>query len=131
MLHMPGSYRIDRNARVVFSAATGVFTAEDAWNQINQLLADPEFDPTFGQLLDFSNVGPVNLTPAEIKNLAGVALFAPTARRAFVSPTPLLYGLARMYAAQREVQGDTGLGVFHTMDEALIWLGLRNPPPVV
>jgi hypothetical protein len=128
---MPATYRIDRAARVVFSSAIGVFTAADAWDQIKQLLADPDFDPTFGQLLDFSDVGPVNLTPAQIKDLAGVALFAPAARRAFVSPTPLLYGLARMYAAQREVQGDTGLGVFHTMEEARVWLGLKDPPRAV
>lgn len=123
---MPATYRIDRAARLVLSAATGTFTAKDAWDQVNQLLADPDFDPAFGQLLDFSAVGPVILTPAEIKHLAGVALFLPASRRAFVSPTPLLYGLARMYAAQREVQGDTGLGVFHTMEEARAWLGLKE-----
>lgn len=128
---MPATYRIDRAARMVLSDATGIFTAEDAWDQINQLLADPLFDPTFGQLLDFSNVGSVNVTPTEIKKLAGVALFTPSARRAFVSPTPLLYGLARMYAAQREMQGDTGLGVFYTMEEARVWLGLKGAPRVV
>ena len=123
---MPATYKIDRVNRVVLSTATGIFTSEDAWNQINQLLADPEFSPTFGQLLDFSTVGPMNLTPAEIKHLAEVALFAPSSRRAFVSPTPLLYGLARMYAAQREILGDTGIGIFRTMEEAREWLGLEK-----
>lgn len=123
---MPATYKIDRTRRVVLSAATGIFTAEDAWNHIRQLRADPEFDPSFGQLLDFSRVELVNVTPTEIRQLAEVALFLPASKRAFVSPTPLLYGLARMYVAQREVQGDTGIAVFYTMEEAKAWLGFSD-----
>jgi hypothetical protein len=125
---MPATYQIDLINRIVLSVATGKFTAEDAWNQINQLRADPTFSPLFGQMLDFRAVESVVLTPAEIKQLAEVPLFAPNAKRAFISPTPLLYGLARMYAAQREIQGDTGIGVFHTLDEARVWVGLREVP---
>jgi hypothetical protein len=125
---MPATYQIDQTNRVVLSVASGRFTADDAWNQIQQLQADPGFSPEYRQLLDFRTVSSVVLTPAEIKHLAEVPLFAPSAKRAFVSPTPLLYGLARMYAAQREIQGDTGIGVFHTLDEAMVWLGLQDAP---
>ena len=128
---MPATYRIDPTNKIVLSTATGTFTAADAWDQIEQLHADPQFSPSFGQLLDFIAVVSIKLTPAEIKRLAEAALFSPASNRAFVSPTPLLYGLSRMYAAQREVKGDTGIGVFRTLVEARVWLGLEKIPAPV
>lgn len=126
---MPATYTIDPEKRVVLSAARGVFTMEDALMQINQLLADPRFNSGYGQLLDFSEVATVNLTPSQIKRLAEYNLFSPSSRRAFVSPTPLLYSLARMYAARREMQGDTGIAIFETLQEARTWLGLDPEIP--
>jgi hypothetical protein len=123
---MPATYTIDRVNKVVLSAAFGTLTMEDAVGQINQLLADPAFNSSYGQLLDFRNVGSVNLTPSQIRQLAEYALFSPSAKRAFVSPTPLLEALARMYVAQREMAGDTGIGIFRTIEEARAWLGLSK-----
>lgn len=73
-------------------------------------------------------MGSVNLTPSQIRQLAEYSLFSPSARRAFVSPTPLLEALARMYVAQRELVGDTGIAIFRIREEALVWLGLTKAP---
>jgi len=75
-------------------------------------------------LFDFSTVKSVTLTPTEIKRFAEFSIFSPASQRAFVAPTPLFHGLARIYVAQRELMGDHGVAIFSTMAEARAWLGL-------
>lgn len=102
--------------------AWGVLTFADALAHRDKLLADPDFDPNFSEISDFSDVTQVAISADELRQLAGRAVFAPRARRAFVAPADQKFGLGRMFVAHREMRGESGSAVFRSMEEALLWL---------
>ena len=126
---MPITYKIDLAHRCVFSSGAGEFSYNDARAHMDRLLEDPDFDPAFSQLIDFSEITKVALTHDEIYELSGRHVFAPDARRAFVTSTAEQFGLARMFQSYRAAKGETGIRVFRDRAEALAWLGLGDPPP--
>ena len=64
---MPAFYKIDRERRLVLSTGSGVFTIEDILGHQERLLKDPDFDPSFSQLMDFMQVTKVDITPADVR----------------------------------------------------------------
>jgi len=46
-----------------------------------------------------------------------------------VVPNDVIFGLARMYEILRELQGETGIRVFRTLDEALDWVAPKPRTP--
>lgn len=119
---MPASYKIDKDKRLVLMNAWGVLTFADAVAHRDKLLADPDFDPSFSQISDFTDVTKVAISADELRQLAGLAVFAPQARRAFVAPADEKFGLGRMFVAHRELLGESGSAVFRSIEEALLWL---------
>jgi hypothetical protein len=96
---------------------------------MDRLSADPEFDPTFSQLIDFAGITKVTLSHDEIYDLSSRHVFASDARRAFVTTTMEQFGLARMFQSYRAAKGETGIRVFTVMEEALVWLELKTGDP--
>ncbi len=119
---MPASYVIDKKNRLVIGTASGVLTLDEILQLREQLKSDPDFDPNFSQLGDFTDVVDVNLTAAAIRMLAESSPFSLTARRAFVGDNPAMYGLARMFQIVRGLRGDEQIRVFRNRDEAMAWL---------
>jgi hypothetical protein len=119
---MPAFYKIDKERRIVMSTGSGVLTKEDWLFQQDRLLNDPEFDPSFSQLCDFASATRVDLTPADIREIAQRNIFAPHSRRAFLVRDEFAYGLTRMFELLRESQGEVGIRVFRELDNALDWL---------
>lgn len=119
---MPAFYKIDKERRLVLSAVSGVFSQADVLAHQQKLLNDPDFDPSFSQIVDFNQVTDFKLSAEEIRLLAQRSIFSPTARRALIMPSNLGYGLARMFEILREDQGDVGTRVFRTLEEALDWV---------
>jgi hypothetical protein len=91
-----------------------------------QLLGDPEFDPTFSQLFDFTHVTQFDIGMDDVRTLAQKTIFSNQSRRAFVVKGDLAYGLARMFEILRESFGEQGIAVFRELDDALEWV-LSNP----
>ena len=84
-------------------------------------------DPNFAEIVDLTEVTRMNLSADEMRVLAQKSPFSPSARRAIVVPdNDLVFGLARMYEILRELQGETGIRIFHTLDEALSWVAPKN-----
>ena len=123
---MPVSYAIDKQKRLVVTCAWGACTAEDALEFRRQILKDEDFDPSFAQLADFSAVTTIDITPGEVRMLAGVNVFSPDSRRAIVVEGQLAFGLARIFETLRSLRGDRYTRVFHTRDEALDWIFLKD-----
>jgi hypothetical protein len=123
---MPVSYAIDKQKRLVVTCAWGACTAEDTLEFRRQLLKDHDFDPAFDQLADFSAVTTIDVTPADVRMLAGVNVFSPDSRRAIVVQGQLAFGLARIFETLRGLRGDHHVRVFHTRDEALAWIFVRD-----
>ena len=121
MAGMPVSSTIDTDQGLVTTRVSGHATAAEVHAAQERLAVDPDFDPTYDHLFDLSDVADLEASADEIRELASVALFSETSRRAVVAPANLLYGLSRMYQAFRRL-GPESLQVFRTPEEALQWL---------
>jgi hypothetical protein len=91
-----------------------------------RLLNDPDFDPDFAQLLDFTHVTKVDITPEDVRLAARKSVFSPHSRRALLVKDDLQFGLARMFEIHRELEGEKGIQVFRNIDEALHWIFAKD-----
>jgi hypothetical protein len=106
---MPAFYKIDKENRLVMTTGSGILTMADAIAHQEKLQRDPDFDPSYSQLLDFSHVSKIEINSEHIRRIAQDSVFSPTSRRAFLVNNDTAYGLARMFAILRESAGDTGI----------------------
>ncbi len=125
---MPADFFIDTQLGIVFSKATGVLGWAEAADHMARLRSHPDFRPEFNQLFDFRPVSSVTLSHAEVRRLAKPTIFGARSLRAFVVANDLDYGLARMFATYRDLEGETGIVIFRVMQEALTWLSLTAEP---
>ena len=123
---MPASYKIDKENRWVHSVYWGVFSRADLVSIVERGLKDPDFDPSFGEIADLTEVTQVEVSGDDIREIAQKNIFSPLSRRAIVVPNDVLFGLARMYEILRELQGESGIRVFRTLDEALDWVAPKG-----
>ena len=124
---MPASYKVDIEQRWVHTMIWGEVSLADILSALEKGLMDPEVDPNFAEIVDLTEVTRMNLSGDEMRVLAQKSAFSPSARRAIVVPdNDVVFGLARMYEILRELQGETGIRIFHTLDEALSWVAPKN-----
>jgi hypothetical protein len=119
-------YKIDKERKLVLSSGTGVLTKEDILGHMDRLSKDPDFDPNFSQVSDFTQITVLEIGPEDVRQLAQRNIFSPRSRRAFVVKNNLQFGLARMFEIHRELNGETGIRVFRTFDEAMDWILVGN-----
>jgi hypothetical protein len=101
---------------------------EDAVGHQQRLSRDPDFDPTFSQLIDLSQVSKIEMTADDVRQLAKDDTFSPHARRAILVASDKAFALAQMFATLRKAQGDTNIGVFRDLELALGWILGRGAP---
>lgn len=118
---MPAFYFIDKEHGVVMTSGSGVVTREDMVGHQNRLLKDPDFDPSFSQILDFTGVAKLDITTDDILFLAERNVFSAKSHRALIAEDDLAYGFARMFEMIREAKGEIGVRVFRNREEALAW----------
>ena len=118
-------YSTDKAQRLIISVGESVVGFHDIKDHQNRLRADPDFDPTFDQLIDAIRIDRLELTADEARILASRSLFSPGSRRALVAPKPAIFGLFRMMEVYHE--GRAEVHVFDSLDEALNWLGKSLP----
>jgi hypothetical protein len=104
------------------STIAGVFDLADGLAHQEKLLKDPDFDPSFSQLMDFTHVTKLQIGTEDVRRLAQRSIFSSDARRAILVNNDLAFGLARMFVVFRETVGERGIRVFHDLDEALYWV---------
>ena len=119
---MPAYFKIDKERRLVMSTAAGVLTLADALTHQESLLKDPDFDPSFCQLIDFTHVTNVELEAEGVRRLAQRSIFSPDSRRAILVASDLVFGFSRMFEIYRETAGEKGIHVFRNLDDALEWV---------
>ena len=119
---MPQFYKIDKERRLVLSTAAGVYCRADAVAHMEKLSKDPDFDPSYSQIADFTQVTEFDISAKEIRELAQKSIFSPDSHRALIAPSDLGYGLGRMFEMLRENQGEMGIRVFRSLEEALDWV---------
>jgi hypothetical protein len=131
---VPIAYRIDRDKRLVVARGYGLFSPGDVFDYQTTAWSDPAI-AGFDELIDMTDVTEVSLPSAHrIQELASVAARMDVgtlrSRFAIVAPTDLAYGLGRMFKVYREAdeRGSKVVGVFRTLEEALLFLGLKQAP---
>lgn len=117
------SYRIDRERRVVLTRAWGVLSTHELVDVTSRILLDPRFDPTYRSLGDLREVTDITVDTLDTAHMAATPLFAPGTRRAIVATSDLAYGMARMFAAYAERNGQD-VRIFRQMPDAEAWLEL-------
>lgn len=118
---MPADFIIDEQNRAVFSFGTGVFSLADAVGHMDRLSSDPLFHPDFNQIIDFTALTAVDLTPDQIRELAKRNIFSPKSRRSYVVASDYQFGLSRMFATLRENEGEPGIITFRDLPSGIIW----------
>ena len=113
-------YSIDKQRRLIVTTAEGSVMFHDIRGHQDRLLADPDFDVSFDQLIDTTAVTTFDISASEARILAERRILSPESRRAFVATKPHIFGLARMMEVYHEPLGE--VQVFYSMDEALKWL---------
>jgi hypothetical protein len=122
---VPAEYEMDLTLRLVRTHEWGVLTDEDLRGLYEQIRVDPAFEPSFRQLCDLREVTKITASVETLRSLAQTHIFVPGARRAFVVGRAVDFGLARLFQAYSEVEGQT-VEVFRQIDEAEAWLGLKT-----
>ena len=119
-------YSIDKQRRLIVTTAEGRVTFDDVRGHQDRLLADPDFDASFDQLIDATPATNFDISTDQARILAKRRILSPESRRAFVAIQPHIFGLGRMMEIYREGQGLADVYVFYSTDEALRWLGERG-----
>lgn len=94
---MPAYFRIGKEHRLVMSTISGVFTLADGLAHQEKLVKDPDFDPSFSQLIDFTQVTRLELGTEEVHRLAQRSIFSCDARRAILVGSDLAFGLREAF----------------------------------
>jgi hypothetical protein len=123
---MPISYAIDPDQNLVSIALGEDFRSADTLGFVRDLLEDPNLRPGMNGIVDTEGARARSLVGADVRALADLAHSVERlwdgSRWAFVAPSPVLYGLSRMYQMLR---GDAGceIGVFRELTAARTWIG--------
>ncbi len=81
---MPAWYKIDTSYKMVLSSGSGTVTITEMLEHQRKLFDDPDFDPTFSQLIDFTHVTKLDATADDFRALAEKSKFKHNARRAIL-----------------------------------------------
>src|SRR6185436_493453 len=110
-------HEIDVARRVVLTFESGELSDQDLRGLYDRIGADPAFDPTFRQLCDLRNITKITTSIETLRFLAQSRIFQPGVKRAFVVGREVDFGLARLFQAYSEVEGQM-VEVFRSMSEA-------------
>jgi hypothetical protein len=119
---MPVRYTIHKELRLVLTVGEGVVTIDEMKAHQDELLRDPNFDPNFDQLNDYTAATNAAMSAEEVRDFAWRSVFSPTSRRAVVATKPEHFGLGRVYEGYHAERAN--VHVFYNRDEALKWLGI-------
>lgn len=106
----------------MLSTLSGELTYAELLAQQRNLAADPDFDPTFAHIVDFTHATLAKIAPEQLLKFAQRSIFSPDVRRAAILPNPADYELGRMYETLRGLEGQTGGRAFRTLEDAMDWI---------
>src|SRR5467141_5469858 len=119
---MPLSYEIDKVRKLVRNTGSGYVAKEEVFAQQDQLLNDPDFDPSFSQLADFAQLTDTDIGMSDLGTFAQRDAFSVSSRRAIIVSGDIAYGFAKIFELYRQLAGAHGIRVFRTSEEASDWL---------
>ena len=120
---MPITHKIDVGRRIVFTRAFGIVTDSELFQYHTNLPSDPDFDPSFNLLSDFTEVTKWDVQSSTVHRIASIPLFVDSSLRAIVAGSDVIFGHVRMFLTLRDIDPNN-LRVFRDLNEARKWLGL-------
>ena len=125
-VHRPvtsAEHTVDPENRQVVVRFGKKVTVKDIEHYARQLRIDPEFQPDFSEIVDFTNVMELDLQASDFLRLADkVDPFSRDAKRAFVVRDAVQSHAVRLHKALRT---DANIGIFRSMEAAECWI--RQP----
>jgi hypothetical protein len=98
---MSTEYALDHGRRIVTSRASGRVTEQDLMQHVlamRRLFEDGTVDATWSQLVDFRALTQLDAISSDaVRRLAAENPWPRAARRVFVAPAAVAFGLSRMY----------------------------------
>ena len=123
---MSVQFTIDASQKLVIRKFSGEISDADILENPRRVQADPQFDPSFSEVVDFSGVTGGDVSTSAIQELARQkSIFNLASKRVVIAPQPLLYGLTRMFEVYAEGT-KPNIKLVHTFDEAREFLGLQK-----
>lgn len=123
---------IDASDRLVVVTCFGEVDDAEVLGTGAVIRSHPEFDPSFSEIVDLSEVSGGDISTQAIRELSlRESIFSPTSMHVAVAPQPVAFGLTRMFqglAGQRR----PNVVVVRTMEDARKALGLdpsASSPP--
>jgi len=97
-------------------------TKEEVLALQDQMSNDPEFDPSFSQVADFSRLTDTDVRLADVHIFAKRDAFSIHSRRAIVVTGDVAFGFAKVFELCRQLCGASGIRVFRNREEASDWI---------
>ena len=119
---MAAEYSIDVKARLVVTILAGIISRDQLLAHMAKLGNDPDFSPTFAELVSVTKGAHINLSYSEIRNMVAADPFSTQSKRAFVVRSPSNYGMIRMFQVARGEEGN--VEIFKNPEDAYRWLGV-------
>src|SRR5579872_649614 len=89
---MAAEYSIDVKARLVVTIFAGIISRDQLLAHVTKLRNDPDFNPTFAELVSVTKGAHINLSYSEIRNIVAADPFSTQSKRAFVVRSPSITG---------------------------------------
>ena len=117
------SYTIDPSRRRIDAHVGATTSGPELLEGMEKLLDDPGFDSAFGILIDLRELERAPSVPelADLANFVRARATTPTARRAFVTSSPVFYQLANLFT-QLARGAAASYHVFRSTEDAESWL---------
>ena len=129
-LRMSVVLKIDRRRRIVVSTFYGEVNNEEVLRHGQEIQADPDFDPYFDEIVDFTSATKTVVSQATLRKLASnQSIFSAQARHIIVAPADHPFLLAQKYKALTAASRPK-LVVVRTLEEAYQLLGIEFPGEV-
>jgi hypothetical protein len=120
-VEMPASYQISTVTGCIIVRLEGSVTNADLIEEQRRMFSDPLFQGHYPRLVDATAITEFAVSGDTVRMVARSAVERGLRKSALVSnDVNLVYGLMRMYQAYADPPAD--VGVFHNMQEALVWL---------
>jgi hypothetical protein len=123
-------YRIDASSNRITTRVFGAVTIDEAFQHLDELSADPSYEPDLDVLLDLIDcetlldTDQIRVAAARVTADLSTLRFG---RLAVVVASEVLFGSLRMFHTLSE-SAFSEAQIFRDRDEALQWLGESGPP---
>jgi hypothetical protein len=121
------TFALDPANRVRTAQYTGIVDDTQLLQAYAALLADPDYDATFNDLVDLRGVARLEVSAEALRQL--ISMYTPVdqlgvrTRLAVVAGSDLTFGMSRMYELLRGDGIPEEIRVFRSYDDAVAWLG--------